>query len=101
MSFGTFCAILFLMVIAYFFILSLKGIRPMPFIDDEDETTVTTTTTTSAEATPAEPNIVGNLKRQIEGTQAFVIDPVDQQKTWLNSNDDMYEDANGKIWRVV
>lgn len=45
-------------------------------------------------------NITGNLKRQFENDQAFVIDPVDQKKIWLNSNDDMYEDANDKVWRL-
>ena len=46
-------------------------------------------------------NIVGNLQRQVDGIQSYVLDPVDQQKVWLNSNDDMYEDAAGKIWRLV
>lgn len=71
---------------------------PMRAYDDEDETI---TTTTTAEVEEPQINIVGNLKRQFEGIQSFVIDPVDQQKIWLNSNDDRYEDANGKIWRLV
>ncbi len=45
-------------------------------------------------------DITGNLKRQFENDQGFVIDPVDQKKMFINSNDDMYEDANGKIWRL-
>lgn len=45
-------------------------------------------------------NITGNLKRQFDNDQAFVIDPVDQKKVWLNSNDDMYEDANDNVWRL-
>jgi hypothetical protein len=63
---------------------------------DEEEATVTTTTTESPTY-----NVVGHLKRQYEGKQAFVNDPVDGEKSWLNSNDDMYEDAEGKVWRLV
>ncbi|WP_020469625.1 hypothetical protein [Zavarzinella formosa] len=66
---------------------------------DDDEETVTTTTTVS-ESNPSL-NVVGSLKRSTDGIQSFVIDPVDRQKIWLNSNDDMYEDADGKIWRLV
>lgn len=50
-------------------------------------------------------NIVGNLRRHYEPDgdtpQAYVLDPVDKKKIWLNSNDDRYEDADGKIWRLV
>lgn len=60
----------------------------------EEEETVTTTVT-------EQPNIVGALKREAEGSQFFVVDPVDQMKIFINSNDDMYEDANGKIWRLA
>lgn len=49
---------------------------------------------------PENHNIVGNLKRQFDNDQAFVIDPVDQKKIWLNSNDDMYEDADDKVWKL-
>ncbi len=84
--------ILFLVLILCL-ILSIKGHALI--CDDCEETTVTITTDSQ------HLNIVGNLKRQIEGEQAFVIDPVDQKRIWLNSNDDMYEDADGKIWRLV
>jgi hypothetical protein len=45
-------------------------------------------------------NIVGNLKRKFRGTQAYVIDPSDGTRVWVNTNDDMYEDANQKVWRL-
>lgn len=71
-----------------------------PFVDDYEEETVTTTTTQAA----PDLNVVGNLRRQYtEGDtpQAYVIDPVDKQKCFLNSKDDLYEDAEDKIWRLV
>jgi hypothetical protein len=85
------------LILLLFLIVAIKGAW-MCDIDSE----VTTTTTVSEESY----DIVGNLKREFGGgeantPQAFVIDPADQQKIWLNSNDDMYEDANGRIWRLV
>ncbi len=85
--------IITLAVIALFaFLVTRKGTTEM---QDNEETVETTTT--------EEPhyNIVGNLPRRHEGIQSFVIDPSDQQKIWINSNDDMYEDAEGRIWRLV
>ena len=93
-SYGTLIALLIILVVIIVF--KLIG-RAMCCYDDEVETV----TTTTIRDQPEQPNIVGNLKRQIEGVQGFVVDPVDGQKTWLNSNDDMYEDADGKIWRLV
>lgn len=81
--------------IILFFVLVLKEHSMCAHGEEE---TITTTVTTTEEP---ELNIVGNLKRQVEGIQSFVIDPVDKQKIFLNSNDDMYEDAAGKIWRLV
>lgn len=73
-------------------LISLKGARNMWNSDFEEETI--TTTTESFE-------VVGKLKRQKENKQFFVIDPVDKSKVWLNSNDDMYEDAAGEIWKLI
>lgn len=70
----------------------------------DDEELVTTTTTTTHYDEPPRPNVVGDLRVQYtEGNtpQRFVIDPVDGERFWLNSNHDMYEDAEGKIWRLV
>lgn len=60
---------------------------------DFEEETITTTTESF--------EVVGKLKRQKENKQFFVIDPVDKSKVWLNSNDDMYEDADGEIWKLI
>lgn len=50
---------------------------------------------------PVSYKIAGTLKRQKENTQFYVIDPADKTFMWVNGTDDMYEDANGKIWRLV
>lgn len=82
-------ALLFLLLII---ILIVKCSAGYSCCDEE----VTTTTETIEK-----PVIAGPLKRQVDGNQFYVIDPDDQQKTWINSNDDMYEDAAGRIWRLV
>jgi len=82
--------------------------------DDEVTTTTTTTTTTTVDegsgyAQPAQPMglnvngipIVGMLKREYEGTTPYVIDPVDKDKVFLNTRDDIYEDGAGKVWGLV
>ena len=65
--------------------------------EDEVVTHTTTTTTTHHEQNW---DIVGMLDRQFENGQTFVIDPVDGDKVWLNSKDDLYEDGAGKIWSL-
>ncbi len=86
-----------LLVIIVLIIWSHRG-KIMSCYDDfmDEEETVTTTTT---EQRPT--NVVGPLKREVEGDQFFVVDPVDQKKIYVNSNDDLYEDAAGKIWKLV
>lgn len=65
---------------------------------EDDVVTHTTTTTTYHEP---QYEIVGSLARQFENGQPFVIDPVDDDKVWLNSKDDLYEDGAGKIWSLL
>jgi hypothetical protein len=67
------------------------------FDECEEVTEVVTTTTTTNDGY----TIVGNLVRQKDGNQYFVMDPVDNDKVWLNSGDDMYEDGAGKIWKLI
>lgn len=64
----------------------------------EDEITTTTTTTTT---TDSGPTIVGTLVRSFDNGQPFVMDPVDKDKVWLNTKDDMYEDGAGRIWQLA
>lgn len=85
------------------FIILLLIIMSRRFNDDCDDCMetefITTTTTTTDYETGLD--IVGNLKVKTSGKQRFVIDPVDGDKVYLNSNDDLYEDGAGKIWRLV
>jgi hypothetical protein len=65
---------------------------------------VTETTTTTTTQQPFQPTVdqLPELKREFnEAGQPFVKDPVDGAVWWLNTNDDMYEDASGKWWRLV
>lgn len=87
-------------LVAAFIIFLIKTVARSMWFNDEEEVVTRTTTTTNSED-EHRPNIVGPLKRHVEGDQFFVIDPVDQKKIWLNSNDDLYEDADGKVWRLV
>ena len=73
--------------------------------DDEVTTTHTTTTTTTTNNDSINVGlnvngipVVGMLQRQWENGQPFVIDPVDGDKMWLNTKDDLYEDGANKIW---
>ena len=90
--------ILFIVFIILLVIFMVRRMNPIyDSVDDEVVTTTTTTTTTDA----PDYVVVGTLRRQAEGKQFFVIDPVDSEKIWVNSGDDMFQDADGKIWKVV
>jgi hypothetical protein len=74
-----------------------------PYADEEVVTTTTTTTTVETPQT-VQPTVdqLPSLKREFnEAGQPFVKDPVDNAVWFLNTNDDMYEDANGKWWKLV
>lgn len=68
---------------------------------DEVEIETVITTTISNEYSYPQHLIHGDLISKLEGGQRYVMDPVDGDKVWLNSNDDMYEDGAGKIWRLI
>lgn len=97
------------MVILMIFLHINGGFYSHPMVDDEVVTTHTTVTTTTVETptvveTPTHwlpPVYAGDLKREFDGKQPFVIDPVDGEKWMLNTTDDQYEDAAGKMWRLV
>ncbi len=83
-----------------------------PVIGDDSEHEVVTTTTTTTVVHESEPtkekidvveyNIVGEIKAtSTDHGQRYVLDPVDKSRWYLNSADDLYEDADGKIWRII
>ena len=76
------------------------------FNDEEvvTHTTVTTTTTTQQDPTPAAsgvPVTAGTITRGWEDNKPYVFDPVDNSKMFLKESDDLYEDADGKIWNLI
>jgi hypothetical protein len=82
--------------------------EPTYFDDDVEETiTTTTTTTTTVVEEPTVAAVVTvdqlpSLERKFkENGQPFCIDPADNTEWMLNTNDDMYEDASGKWWKLV
>jgi hypothetical protein len=97
-----FFVLLFIFIIGRLFVYPYYHTYWGPQGPDEVTTHTTTTTTVTEDVPAAQPsyNIVGNLVRQWEGTQPYVIDPVDHDRVWLNTSDDMYEDGAGKIWTL-
>lgn len=87
--------IIFALIIILIFILILKE-RPVCIFDDEEESVTTTTVIEEPDL-----RVSGTLTRGFDAEQHFVIDPVDKKKIWLNSSDDLYEDAAGKVWRLI
>lgn len=73
--------------------------------DDEVETTTTTTTTTVTESVAEKQVTIDDLEPLTRffkpNGQPYCIDPVDGTEWMLNTNDDMYEDAGDKWWRLV
>lgn len=91
--------ILFLVVAII--IVSLFKDRFNMWYDEITHETVTTTTTVHDYGAQSY-DIAGNLSRFIdENGQPYVIDPADGSRWNLNTKDDMYEDAEGKIWKLV
>jgi hypothetical protein len=66
--------------------------------DEEIETTTVTTTVTSTEPT-TEGTIYAYQK--LPNTLWYVTDPVDNEETEVNTNDDYYRDAGGRIWSLM
>ena len=64
--------------------------------DDYDDEFVTTTVTTTVNV-----DYIGYLPiRYSPNGQPYVRDPADNSQWFLNTNDDMYEDADGNIWKL-
>ena len=91
-----------LFLIVAIIIVSLFKDKFNMWYDEVTHETVTTTTTVHDFGHNTNYEIAGDLLRLIDDNgQPFVLDPVDKARWNLNTNDDMYEDADGKIWRLV
>ena len=106
---STLSILLAVFFILFFLVLIVSIIRntywnptPYDFGHDETTTTTTTTTVTTDPVVDSGPtyDIVGTLVVQTEGVQQYVIDPADSEKIWVNAGDDLYRDADGKVWRL-
>lgn len=100
-------AIALILFVAILFVYLWRSlVNPIYVVNSADDEVVTTTTTTTTVETPAPVQQTVDqlppLKREFnEAGQPFVIDPVDNTTWFLNTNDDMYEDAAGQWWRLV
>lgn len=104
--------VIFFVLLFIVFIVALLRDNMYWWDNDVVETTTTTTTTTTVDSGSAGGTnaytglnvngfpVVGMIAKQFDGTQPFVIDPVDGAKWFLNETDDLYEDAEGKWWAV-
>jgi hypothetical protein len=73
-----------------------------PMFQTEEVTTTTTTTVVHHGEPFPESAIAGTLiKYSDDSNQPYVIDPADKTRWNLTTNDDMYEDADGKIWKII
>lgn len=96
--------VLFLIIMLRVFMWPYLYPEPVPYYEPEDmwSTTTTTTTVTTSVEEPPKYDIAGELKRsKSRNGQYFVIDPTDKKKYWLNDSDDMFEDGQGKFWKLV
>ena len=101
--FATFVTICLFLIFVILVLALIKCLRGDMFYGYDDEV-VTTTTTTVTHDEPVRQNYVVSGTLTIEHTSdgaAYVVDPVDNIRWYLNSGDDMYQDADGKIWRLV
>jgi hypothetical protein len=80
---------------------------PVIYDDFNDEETVTTTTVTTTTTDNSQPgNLVATVGtiyayQNAGNSQWFVKDPVDNEETAVNANDDYYRDAGGKVWSLM
>lgn len=88
-------AIALILFIAILFVFLFKALTAPTSTNQEEVVTTTTTVQPTIDQLPG-------LKRQFnESGQPFVIDPIDKSTWFLNTNDDMYEDADGKWWKLI
>lgn len=101
-------AVVLILVVAILIIYLVRSMNDPILYDDSSDEVTTTTTTTTTTTVVEEPAVVQPtvdqlpvLERKFNAAgQPYCVDPVDNTDWFLNTNDDMYEDANGKWWRL-
>jgi heme/copper-type cytochrome/quinol oxidase subunit 2 len=97
-------SIIFILIFLILIVALVRRSNDVIVYDDFDDgietTTVTTTVTTN---TPAVVATVGTIYayQNAGNAQWFVKDPVDNEETAVNANDDYYRDAGGKVWSLM
>ena len=98
----------FILLIVALMVAIARRTDPVFYNDINDEvithTTVTTTTTTHDDPAPASatvPITAGTITRGWQDNKPYLIDPVDGSTMQLAETDDLYEDAAGKLWKLV
>lgn len=94
------CLVLILGILITLLIRALSNQNTMTS-DVEHEVESTTTTTTHTAATVNVADLPPLARMHKENGQPFCVDPVDGGEWMLNTNDDIYEDASGKWWRLT
>lgn len=98
----------FLLILVLVMIITTYHNRNVGFWDDGIDETVhthtTTTTTTTVDPVAQQPTyqVVGQLVRQYDGNgMSFVVDPADGDAVYVSTTDDLYEDGQFRVWRLV
>lgn len=96
----------FVLLMVAIFVALARRTDPVIYDDFNDEevthTTVTTTTTTVQEPDPKLGFVTaGTITRGWQDNKPYVIDPVDGTTMQLAETDDLYEDADGKMWNLI
>jgi len=96
-------SIIFILVFLILIVAITRRDRDVIVYDDFDDEVETTTVTTTVTTTPANIATVGTIYAYQKPSSPiwYVVDPVDNQETEVNANDDYYRDAGGKVWSLM
>ncbi|CAB4124237.1 hypothetical protein UFOVP49_75 [uncultured Caudovirales phage] len=45
--------------------------------------------------------VAGSVRRMREGSEFFIVDPIDDRKVWVNPEHTLYNGARGILWEIV
>ena len=96
-------SLVFFLFILVLMVAVFRRERDVIVYDDYDDEIETTTVTTTVTTTPAQVATVGTIYafQKPSNSTWYVIDPVDNEETEVNANDDYYRDAGGKVWSLM